>query len=261
MASPEGSPDASSALAELSGTVIEERYALGGVLGAGGMGAVFEGRDLRLDRPVAIKVMRPVFVGHDEYIRRFLREAQSASKIRHRNVVVILDYGEAKGGLVYSVMEFLVGEDLEHILRKSPQQRMPWARVCGLLFQIADDVLDLRLEPGVLGPAGTGHGGSGKDPGQDLREGKMTLPIILACQADPALGAEIQALLGAGPPMDEATLARLLPRITRTEATEQALNVALRHVEQAVQALQALPPSAARDALVGAAHYVVHRTL
>jgi serine/threonine protein kinase len=130
-------PQTPPALAELSGAVLDERYELGSVLGAGGMGAVFQGKDLRLGRPVAIKVMRPVFAGHDEYIKRFLREAQTASKVRHRNVVVILDYGKAKGGLVYLVMEFLVGEDLEQLLREHPERRLPWAQECGLLIQIA----------------------------------------------------------------------------------------------------------------------------
>lgn len=129
--------NAPSALAGLSGTVLERRYALGGILGAGGMGAVFEARDLRLERAIAIKVLRPVFVGHDEYIKRFLREAQAASKIRHRNVVVILDYGEAVGGLVYSVMELLVGRDVEQLLRSQPEQRLPWPQAYDMLMQIA----------------------------------------------------------------------------------------------------------------------------
>ncbi|MEM9460214.1 MAG: polyprenyl synthetase family protein [Myxococcota bacterium] len=136
-----------------------------------------------------------------------------------------------------------------------------YGHLIGHAFQIADDVLDLRLEPGVLGPSGRGHGGSGKDPGQDLREGKMTLPIILACEADPALGEQIRALLDAGPPMDAATVSTLLPRIAATDAVPQALAVAQHHVDQATAALEVLPPSPARDALVSAAHYVVRRRL
>lgn len=124
-------------LSSLSGTVLEQRYELGRVLGAGGMGAVFEARHLRLDRPVAIKILRPMFAGQEEYIARFLREAKAASKIRHRNVVDILDYGEAADGLAYSVMEFLVGQDLEQLLREQPDGRLPWSRVCELLVQIS----------------------------------------------------------------------------------------------------------------------------
>jgi octaprenyl-diphosphate synthase len=134
----------------------------------------------------------------------------------------------------------------------------------GYAFQIVDDVLDVR--PAPAGPArGEAHarrpGESGKDPGQDLREGKMTLPIILACEADPALRREVEALLEAGSPADHAVVARLLPRVQACGAAEQALAVAREHVDQAVRALAVLPPSPARDALAGAAHYVVHRSL
>jgi serine/threonine protein kinase len=137
MASPPDDPrNVSRLLVELSGTVLEQRYELGRVLGSGEMGAVFEGRHLRLDRPVAIKVLRPGLAEHDEYVARFLREAKAASKIRHRNVAEILDYGEASAGLVYSVMELLVGQDLEQLLHAQPEERLPWARACELLVQI-----------------------------------------------------------------------------------------------------------------------------
>src|SRR5690606_22607513 len=129
-------PAASSLLA-LSGTVLEGRYALGRVLGAGGMGAVYEATHLRLDRTVAIKVLRPVFVGHEAYIKRFLREAKVASRIRHRNVVEIHDYGEAEGGLVYSVMELLHGGDLDGLLRAQPHQRRAGPQARGLRRQAA----------------------------------------------------------------------------------------------------------------------------
>ncbi|MCA9706106.1 MAG: protein kinase [Myxococcales bacterium] len=134
---PPDEPDIPDALTTLSGTVLENRYRIGRVLGAGGMGAVFEARHLLLDRPVAIKVLRPAYATEKEYIARFLREAKSASRIRHRNVVEILDYGQTTGGLVYSVMEFLVGQDLQELLRAQPHGRLPWARACGLLVQIA----------------------------------------------------------------------------------------------------------------------------
>ena len=62
----------------------------------------------------------------------------------------------------------------------------------GFAFQIADDVLDYR-------------GLGGKEPGQDLRDGKMTLPLILACEADPALHARVRQALHAGAPMAPAT--------------------------------------------------------
>ncbi|MEM7151385.1 MAG: protein kinase [Myxococcota bacterium] len=124
-------------LANLSGAVLEERYELGEILGAGGMGAVFRAKHLRLDRMVAIKILPPVFSGHEQYVKRFLREAKAASKIRHRNVVEILDYGETADGLVYSVMEFLKGQDLDQLLRSQPENRLSWAVARELLIQTA----------------------------------------------------------------------------------------------------------------------------
>lgn len=124
----------------------------------------------------------------------------------------------------------------------------------GHAFQIVDDVLDVR-------PAAAGTSGTGKDPGQDLREGKMTLPLILACEADAALRRDVRGLLDAGSPVDPAVVARLLPRVAATGAIERALGCARERVAEAVRSLHALPPSPARDALAGAAHYVVHRSI
>ena len=130
-------PPPPSKLEKLSGTVLEQRYELGEILGSGGMGAVFRARHLRLDRAVAIKVLRPAFVDNDEYVKRFLQEARLASRIRHQNVVEILDYGEASDGLIYSVMELLEGHDLHKLLRAQSSGRLPWSFACGLLMQVA----------------------------------------------------------------------------------------------------------------------------
>lgn len=131
----------------------------------------------------------------------------------------------------------------------------------GYAFQIVDDVLDVRPAPGAHVAGTRRPGESGKDPGQDLREGKMTLPLILACETDPALRREVKALLAAGPPVDADVALALLPRVQATGAAERALAIAREHVDQAVRALHVLPPSSARDALAGAAFYVVHRSL
>jgi len=136
-----------------------------------------------------------------------------------------------------------------------------YGREIGHAFQIADDVLDVRCPRGSRAPGRPAPGPSGKDPGQDLREGKMTLPIILACEADPDLHAQVGQALEAGPPMAEATVTRLLEQIERSGAAEQALAAAAEHVDRAIRALRVLPPSPAREALASAAHYVVHRTL
>jgi serine/threonine protein kinase len=77
-------------------------------LGAGGMGVVYRGRDPRIGRPVAIKVLPESFSKDPDRLRRFEREARSAGVLNHPNVVVIYDIGE-QAGAPYIVSELLEG--------------------------------------------------------------------------------------------------------------------------------------------------------
>jgi octaprenyl-diphosphate synthase len=122
----------------------------------------------------------------------------------------------------------------------------------GFAFQIADDVLDVRTPT-------EGMGAPGKDPGQDLRDGKMTLPIIIACERDAALRRRLEAAMREGPPMPADVVEALLRAVLRTDAVSVAAKVATEHAERAIRAVQALPASEARDALMGVAYYVVRR--
>lgn len=116
------------------GQILDGRYEIEGLLGSGGMGAVFRGRQIQLRKPVAIKLLRPEY-GHRKIHReRFLREARAASRIGHRNVVDISDFGETPDGRVFFVMELLEGEDLAKTLRR--EGPMPWSRARGILLQI-----------------------------------------------------------------------------------------------------------------------------
>ena len=71
-----------------------ERYELGEVIGRGGMAEVHEGRDLRLGRRVAVKILRPDLARDPTFQARFRREAQSAASLNHPNVVAVYDTGE-----------------------------------------------------------------------------------------------------------------------------------------------------------------------
>lgn len=124
----------------------------------------------------------------------------------------------------------------------------------GFAFQIADDVLDFH------GAAAAGPGETGKEPGQDLRDGKMTLPIILACEADPRLHGRVHAALQGPVPMPASTAAALFDAVVSTDSLDRASAIALQHAERACEALGALPPSRARTALEHVASYVVRRT-
>jgi len=109
-----GSPGEASALPD-SG-VLSGRYEIVRLLGRGGMGAVYQARDLELDRPVAIKVIRPEFASEPEIIQRFKQELIMAREVTHPNVVRIFDLGSSEG-FRYITMEFVAGRDLKDMIR------------------------------------------------------------------------------------------------------------------------------------------------
>jgi octaprenyl-diphosphate synthase len=133
-----------------------------------------------------------------------------------------------------------------------------FGRELGFAFQIADDVLDFDrgAQIGPTSPVGE----TGKEPGQDLRDGKMTLPLILACHADARLHARVRAALREGPPMAPAAAASIFDAVVSSGALTRAAAIAQQHAERASDALTCLPSSRARDALEQVATYVVRRS-
>ena len=100
--------------------VLADRYELGDPVGAGGMARVLEARDLLLERPVAVKLLREGLAGDDEVRERFLREARTAAQFNHPNAVAVFDSGDHNGD-PWIVMELVQGEDLhQHIRRTGP---------------------------------------------------------------------------------------------------------------------------------------------
>ncbi len=102
----------------LVGTVLEGAYRITRLLGEGGMGAVYEAVQLRLNKRVAVKVMSRELAANGEALARFHREAEIASLLGHAHLVTIIDFGMAQTGEPYLVMEHLEGEDLEHRIRR-----------------------------------------------------------------------------------------------------------------------------------------------
>jgi eukaryotic-like serine/threonine-protein kinase len=97
-----------------------DRYQVGELLGRGGMAEVHEGRDLRLGRRVAIKILRPELARDPSFLARFRREAQSAASLNHPNVVAVYDTGEdvLGEGSTATVVPFIVMELVEGITLK-----------------------------------------------------------------------------------------------------------------------------------------------
>ena len=100
-------------------TVLNGRYELGELLGRGGMGEVRLATDHRLDRLVAVKLLRPELAGQASVRRRFEAEARAAAQVLHPNVVLVLDTGE-QDGIPFIVMEQMSGQTLRHALARGP---------------------------------------------------------------------------------------------------------------------------------------------
>src|SRR5689334_959262 len=81
------------------------------------MATVYRALDRRLDRTVAVKVMHPALADDQEFVARFIREAKSAARLSHPNVVAVYDQG-ADAGVVFLVMEFVAGRTLRDLLRE-----------------------------------------------------------------------------------------------------------------------------------------------
>lgn len=89
------------------------QYEIECMLGRGGMGAVYKGRQIALERPVAVKILSNHLAGTDtSFAERFKNEARAMAKLSHSGIVTVYDFGEAAGGLLYIVMEFVEGTDV-----------------------------------------------------------------------------------------------------------------------------------------------------
>jgi eukaryotic-like serine/threonine-protein kinase len=116
------------------GTTLLGRYRLGELIGEGGTSFVYAARDIEGARRVAVKVLRPKYLDHEQVVERFLREAEAAKRVRDPHVIEILDFGTAAPGEIFTVMERLDGETLASTLERDGA--LPWPRVRHLAVQL-----------------------------------------------------------------------------------------------------------------------------
>jgi serine/threonine-protein kinase len=102
-------------------------YEIGRLVGRGGFAEVFQVRDLRLKRDLALKALRPDLMLSDVMVARFRREAESAAQLRHPNIVPIYDVGEAEG-IAYILMPLVEGESLKQTIERDGPIPPPEAR-------------------------------------------------------------------------------------------------------------------------------------
>src|SRR6185312_15757533 len=115
------------------GQVVGERYRIVNRIGLGGMGAVYRAEHTMMRRDLAIKVLLPELSGKEEFARRFEREAESASRLDHPNIITVTDFGRTAEGSLFLVMEFLAGTSLSAAIAEGP---MPRGRALAIERQI-----------------------------------------------------------------------------------------------------------------------------
>lgn len=105
-------------------SLVADRYRIVRMLGEGGMGNVYQAEDLELDRPVALKFIRPDLASHPEVLTRFKQEIILARDVTHENVVRIFDLGAANG-LKFITMEYVEGRDLKELIQEGHEFEPP----------------------------------------------------------------------------------------------------------------------------------------
>ena len=117
----------------LIGTVFDGKYVIDALIGVGGMGKVYRGRNLRTEHSIAIKTLMPELVHDDSLVRRFEVEAKAASNLSHPNTIRVYDHGN-EGKLLWMVMELLDGISLERAL--NTERAIEPRRLIGLMRQV-----------------------------------------------------------------------------------------------------------------------------
>jgi serine/threonine protein kinase len=131
----------------LLGQTLAGKYRLDERISEGGMGSVYRGTHVLMDKTVAVKVLRPSLAADEKIVARFSREARAASRINHPHALSVTDFGEDENGVVFLVMEYLSGRTLKEIIRENGP--MPLPRVVEILKQVTA-ALDVAHQQGVV---------------------------------------------------------------------------------------------------------------
>ncbi len=131
----------------LIGQTLAGKYRIDKLIKTGGMGSVYLGKHVLMEKTVAIKVLRPSLAVDDAVVARFSREAKAASRISHPHAVSVTDFGEAENGVVFLVMEYLDGRTLKETIATDGQ--MSLERVVEIVRQVAG-ALDVAHSQGVI---------------------------------------------------------------------------------------------------------------
>jgi serine/threonine protein kinase len=129
------------------GQIVADRFRVQSLLGEGGTGQVYLAEHNVLERQFAIKVLRRDLISDQTAAERFRREARAASRMQHRNIVYISDFGSLTDGRLYLVMEYIPGDELSTVI--ASEKRLPSERAARILLQVAE-ALDYAHDKGVV---------------------------------------------------------------------------------------------------------------
>jgi serine/threonine-protein kinase len=118
----------------MENTVLNDRYELLELIGSGGMGHVYKAKDNKLDRTVAVKILKEEYLDDEEFVERFHNEAQAAAKLSHSNIVAVFDVGVDRD-MHFIVMELIEGVILSDYVKK--MEKLPHEEVLSVSIQIA----------------------------------------------------------------------------------------------------------------------------
>src|SRR3954471_21544407 len=119
------------------------KYQIVAKIGSGAMGEVFRAHDPVLNRSVAVKTMAELYASDDQLVQRFQREAQSAARLNHPNIVTVYDFGEEQGRF-YMAMELLDGADLKELIANHALNDL-WDKL-DVMEQIAEGLAYAHLQ-------------------------------------------------------------------------------------------------------------------
>ena len=131
----------------LIGHSLAGKYKIEELIKSGGMGSVYRGKHVLMDKTVAIKVLRPSLALDHSVVARFSREAKAASRISHPNAVIVTDFGEDENGVVFLVMEYLDGRTLKDVIKSEGPMMLD--RAIDIIRQVSG-ALDVAHVQGVI---------------------------------------------------------------------------------------------------------------
>ena len=130
----------------LVGQTFKGTYLIQQRIGGGGMGEVYKATHVTLDMPVALKILKKTLLADSAIVGRFHQEARAASRLRHRNVIAVTDFGQTDDGTLYMAMEYIDGKSLGRLIaEEKPLAERRIVHICGQILSALEEAHASRI--------------------------------------------------------------------------------------------------------------------